>query len=84
MDAGLSPAAWSQGRERVGQLPERIDAQVRAAGLGPCGVQMAPRPTAQVDRDHAGFACGQDVVVDPVADVGDLGPVELGQLARSR
>ena len=58
----------SSDTEHLGQLAERGDAE----GSGRRLVQMTPGAATDVHGDHP---CGEgrlDVVVDPVADIGDL------------
>ena len=42
------------------------------------GMKATPRTAADEDGDHAGLAGGQDVIVEAVADVGDLGGGNAG------
>ena len=49
-------------------------------GLGWRPLQTAPRAAADVNRDETRGGGGQHVVVDPVADVGDLARQAAGQL----
>src|SRR5919201_797798 len=63
------PTRWSDKRERLRQLVERLDADV---GLVGTVLDERPRPTPKMHGDEAGRARRHDVVVDAVADVGDL------------
>src|SRR5919201_965914 len=71
------PTRWSDKRERLRQLVERLDADV---GLVGTVLDERPRPTPKMHGDEAGRARRHDVVVDAVADVGDLarGEARLG------
>src|SRR4051812_27946061 len=69
------PTRYS-GTERVGELVEGPDRDRARRRL----VQVTPGAAPQVNRDHAGREGGRHVVVDAVADVGDLarGPSRRG------
>ena len=49
--------------------------EIETASGGGC-VQEPPGPAANVHRGHAGRQYGHDIVVDPVADVRDLGRLQ--------
>ena len=60
-----------------GERGEVVDAGRR---LGRRRLEHPPRPAADVDRDEPRGGGGKHVVVDPVADVGDLRGVTPGEL----
>src|SRR3954468_7247644 len=59
--------------ERVRQVRERAEPQVRLLGAL---LQHSPGAAPDVDGEEAGGAGGDDVVVDPVADVCELSGLE--------
>lgn len=70
-------------REGRRQLGEGVNDQAGARGIRAPGVQNAPRSPDQEHRKHAGLARRKDVVVQPVAYIGDLGGRQGGRAAIS-
>ena len=58
--------------QAFGQLVEGLDTKVCLGDVGVCGVDVTPWAAPHEHRDHPGGKRRADVVVQPVADVGDL------------